>query len=58
MRQRRLAHAHVAGQAPVRLGGEHRIVPVEPARQAGEKFEDDGTGAEKVVAFLEQLKVV
>ena len=29
-----------------------------PARQAGEKFEDDGTGAEKVVAFLEQLKVV
>ena len=28
------------------------------ARQAGEKFEDDGTGAEKVVAFLEQLKVV
>jgi len=29
-----------------------------PAREAGEKFEDDGTGAEKVVAFLEQLKVV
>jgi electron transfer flavoprotein beta subunit len=29
-----------------------------PARQAGEKFEDDGTGAEKVVSFLEQLKVV
>ncbi|HEY5076459.1 MAG TPA: electron transfer flavoprotein subunit beta/FixA family protein, partial [Acidimicrobiia bacterium] len=29
-----------------------------PARQAGEKFEDDGTGAEKIVAFLEQLKVV
>jgi len=29
-----------------------------PARQAGEKFEDDGTGAEKLVAFLEQLKVV
>jgi len=29
-----------------------------PARQAGEKFEDDGTGAEKVVAFLENLKVV
>ncbi|MDQ1458585.1 MAG: hypothetical protein QOI08_69, partial [Actinomycetota bacterium] len=23
-----------------------------------EKFEDDGTGAEKLVAFLEQLKVV
>ncbi|HEV7527039.1 MAG TPA: electron transfer flavoprotein subunit beta/FixA family protein [Acidimicrobiia bacterium] len=29
-----------------------------PARQAGEKFEDDGTGAEKLVGFLEQLKVV
>src|SRR5512141_2014163 len=29
-----------------------------PARQAGEKFEDDGTGAEKLVAFLERLKVV
>src|SRR6476469_6210175 len=29
-----------------------------PARQAGEKFEDDGTGAEKVVSFLENLKVV
>jgi electron transfer flavoprotein beta subunit len=29
-----------------------------PARRAGEKFEDDGTGAEKVVGFLENLKVV
>src|SRR5262249_19068371 len=29
-----------------------------PAREAGEKFEDDGTGAEKVVGFLEELKVV
>src|SRR5499427_8474516 len=29
-----------------------------PAREAGEKFEDDGTGAEKVVAFLEELKVI
>ena len=29
-----------------------------PARQAGEKFEDDGTGFEKVVAFLETLKVI
>lgn len=29
-----------------------------PAREAGEKFEDDGTGADKVFAFLEQLKVV
>ena len=29
-----------------------------PARQAGEKFEDDGTGFEKVVTFLENLKVI
>ena len=29
-----------------------------PERKAGEKFEDDGTGAEKLVSFLEQLKVV
>jgi electron transfer flavoprotein beta subunit len=29
-----------------------------PAREAGEKVEDDGTGHEKIVAFLEQLKVI
>jgi electron transfer flavoprotein beta subunit len=29
-----------------------------PARQAGEKFEDDGTGFEKIVAYLENIKVV
>jgi electron transfer flavoprotein beta subunit len=41
-------------------GARQEIVKVEqaPARQAGEKFEDDGTGAEKIVGFLEQLKVV
>ncbi len=41
-------------------GARQEITNVElaPARQAGEKFEDDGTGAEKVVAFLENLKVV
>ena len=41
-------------------GARQSITNVEqaPARQAGEKFEDDGTGAEKVVAFLEELKVV
>ena len=41
-------------------GARQQITNVEqaPAREAGEKFEDDGTGAEKVVAFLEQLKVV
>src|SRR3954449_12148558 len=41
-------------------GARQEITNVEqaPARQAGEKFEDDGSGAEKVVAFLENLKVV
>ena len=29
-----------------------------PAREAGEKIEDDGTAFERVVAFLEQLKVI
>ncbi|HEY3832007.1 MAG TPA: electron transfer flavoprotein subunit beta/FixA family protein [Acidimicrobiia bacterium] len=29
-----------------------------PARQAGEKIEDDGTGFEKIVGFLENLKVI
>ncbi len=41
-------------------GARQQITNVEqaPARQAGEKFEDDGTGFEKVVAFLETLKVI
>ncbi len=29
-----------------------------PAREAGEKIEDDGTAHERVIAFLEQLKVI
>jgi electron transfer flavoprotein beta subunit len=29
-----------------------------PARQAGEKIEDDGTGHERIVAYLETLKVI
>ncbi|HEX7094375.1 MAG TPA: electron transfer flavoprotein subunit beta/FixA family protein [Acidimicrobiales bacterium] len=29
-----------------------------PARQAGEKIEDDGTAHERIVAFLESLKVI
>jgi electron transfer flavoprotein beta subunit len=42
------------------VGARQAITNVEqaPARQAGEKFEDDGTGAEKIVAFLENLKVI
>jgi electron transfer flavoprotein beta subunit len=29
-----------------------------PARQSGEKVEDDGTAHERIVAFLEELKVI
>lgn len=41
-------------------GAGQEIVAIEeaPSRQAGEVFEDDGTGAEKIVAFLENLKVI
>ena len=41
-------------------GAGQEIVSVEdaPAREAGEVFEDDGTGAEKIVAFLDNLKVI
>jgi electron transfer flavoprotein beta subunit len=41
-------------------GAGQEIVSVEqaPARESGEIIEDDGTGAEKIVAFLENLKVI
>ncbi len=41
-------------------GARQTITNVEqaPARQAGEKIEDDGTGFEKIVGFLETLKVI
>ena len=41
-------------------GARQEIVAVTPAeeRQAGEVIEDDGTGHEKIVAFLEKLKVI
>ncbi|MCC5953792.1 MAG: electron transfer flavoprotein subunit beta/FixA family protein [Acidimicrobiia bacterium] len=41
-------------------GGGQEIVGVEdaPEREAGEIIEDDGTGAEKIVAYLENLKLV
>jgi electron transfer flavoprotein beta subunit len=41
-------------------GARQQIVNVAaaPARQAGEKIEDDGTAHERVVAFLDQLKVI
>jgi electron transfer flavoprotein beta subunit len=41
-------------------GGGQEIVGVEdaPAREAGEIIEDDGSGVEKIVAYLENLKVI
>jgi electron transfer flavoprotein beta subunit len=41
-------------------GSGQEVVSVEaaPAREAGEIIEDDGTGAEKIVAFLDNLKVI
>jgi electron transfer flavoprotein beta subunit len=41
-------------------GAGQEIVAIEeaPAREAGEIIEDDGTGFEKIVAYLENLKVI
>lgn len=41
-------------------GARQKIVSVgaAEARQAGEKFEDDGTAHERIVTFLEELKVI
>lgn len=41
-------------------GGGQEIVGIEdaPAREAGEIFEDDGSGVDKIVAYLENLKIV
>jgi electron transfer flavoprotein beta subunit len=41
-------------------GANQEITSIEaaPAREAGEIIEDDGTGAEKIVAFLDNLKVI
>ena len=39
-------------------GQEITSVTDAPARQAGEKVEDDGTAHERIVAFLEELKVI
>jgi electron transfer flavoprotein beta subunit len=41
-------------------GGGQEIVEVAeaPAREAGEVFEDDGTGVDKIVAYLENLKII
>jgi electron transfer flavoprotein beta subunit len=41
-------------------GAGQEIVEISPApaRQAGEKVEDDGTGHERIIAFLENLKVL
>jgi electron transfer flavoprotein beta subunit len=53
-----LADLGLAGSGGATAGQE--IVTVEPAeeRKAGEVIEDDGTGAQRIVAFLDQLKVI
>ncbi|MCB1260920.1 MAG: electron transfer flavoprotein subunit beta/FixA family protein [Acidimicrobiales bacterium] len=55
-----LSAADVGVTAGGWAGAGQEIVAVEqaPAREAGEVVEDDGTGAEKIVAFLENLKVI
>jgi electron transfer flavoprotein beta subunit len=39
-------------------GQEITAIEAAPTREAGEIVEDDGTGAEKIVAFLDNLKVI
>ena len=41
-------------------GGGQEIVSIEPApeREAGEVIEDEGDGHERIIAFLEELKVI
>ena len=46
------------GVATGATGQDITAVTQAPERQAGEKIEDDGTGFERVVAFLEDLKVI
>ena len=41
-----------------RRPGDRRASTPAEARQAGEIVEDDGEGFEKIVAFLENLKVI
>jgi electron transfer flavoprotein beta subunit len=41
-------------------GAGQEIISIEsaPARESGEVVEDDGTGFEKIVAYLDNLKVI
>ena len=41
-------------------GGRQQIVSIEPApeREAGEIIEDEGDGHEKIVSFLQEMKVI
>ena len=52
--------AQIDGEIVGWAGAGQEVVSVEdaPAREAGEIIEDDGTGAEKIVAFLDNLKVL
>jgi len=55
-----LADAGVEADQVGWAGGQQEIVAVDaaPEREAGEKIEDDGTGFERIVAYLEDLKVI
>ena len=54
-----VADLHLVGQVGA-AGAREEIVSVQAAesRQSGEKYVDDGDGAQKVVTFLESLKVI
>ncbi len=60
LEQLTLADAGIDASAVGWSGGGQEIVAVTeaPAREAGEVFEDDGTGVDKIVAYLENLKII
>jgi electron transfer flavoprotein beta subunit len=55
-----LADVGVAADQVGWAGAQQEIVSVEdaPAREAGEIVEDDGDGAQRIVAYLENLKII
>ncbi len=56
-----LSVADLALASPVGAAGareEITSIEVAESRQSGEKYVDEGDGAEKVVAFLESIKVI
>jgi electron transfer flavoprotein beta subunit len=60
LEQLTLADTGIDAAAVGWAGGGQEIVGIEdaPARDAGEVFEDDGTGVDKIVAYLETMKII